>query len=172
MRVLQYFPKRDQQNSPIPNREMTSTILSLIMIAMNILVNRVNSVGNCVGNISLSEFQGLQALYDSTHGENWTWNLAFPPATVWHFSTSNLTLNNDLYAPCQDFWQGLSCSYNKAGLCSIQNISLAGMNLVGSIPYSLSQCKNIEVSKTKLIIISNSHSISFSLTYSLPLSLL
>ncbi len=128
-----------------------SNILLQLIVTMIILVG-VYSVGECVGNISLSEFQGLQALFVSTQGENWMWNPSFPLATQWHFSNSSPIPSSDLNAPCQDMWQGLNCSYsilplanNKEGLCSIQNISLAGMNLIGTIPASLSQCSNVEV---------------------------
>ncbi len=128
---------------------MTPTILSLLAIIL--FVGAVNSLGDCMGNISLSEFQGLQSLFDSTQGNNWLWNPTLPLTTHWHFNTTTPT-DIDLYSPCQDVWQGVNCSFSNLllpmtnqGLCTVQNISLQGMNLVGSIPSTLSQCSNVEV---------------------------
>ncbi len=128
-----------------------------VTVGIVFLVTRANSLWDCVGNISLSEFEGLQALFNSTNGENWRWNPTLPNTTHWHFPPSQLSLVTELYSPCGDFWQGLNCSYSllplssNQGLCSIQNISLAGMNLVGSIPSTLSQCNNIQVHFSSLI---------------------
>ncbi len=134
---------------------MSPSILSLF-IAVTILMRRVDSQGDCMGNISLSEFQGLRALFVSTQGENWLWNPNLPLTTHWHFSASIPTPNMGLNYPCQASWQGLSCAYsilpNSPGLCTIQNISLIGMNLVGSIPSAFSQCINVEVTLTTLIV--------------------
>ncbi len=137
---------------------MTLTVLCdvrcvvTMVFVLVLLFETVNCLGDCVGNISLSEYQGLQALFDSTNGDNWRWNPTLPTTTHWHFSSSIPTPNSELYSPCEELWQGLNCSYSllpfstiNNGLCSIQNISLAGMNLEGSIPSALSQCSNVEV---------------------------
>ncbi len=135
---------------------MTPTVLSVIQgmvaVIMIIVVGEVISSGDCVGNISMSEFQGLNALYHSTQGVNWTWNPTLPPTTHWYFSTSTPTPSSELYSPCEALWQGLNCTFsivpytsNSDGFCSIQNISLAGMNLVGSLPSTLGHFSNVQV---------------------------
>ncbi len=101
----------------------------------------------CVGNISSSEFQALQSLFASTHGLGWLWNISLPVSTQWHFHNS--TINLDLHHPCGDTWQGLQCSFapnplSLTSACTIQNMTLVNMNLVGSLPASISLLSNLE----------------------------
>ncbi len=105
--------------------------------------------GVCVGNITASEYHGLLSLFASTNGINWRWNPALPNITHWHFpNSSNISIRKtSLLSPCGDAWQGLNCSFSSlsSSTCTIQNITLAGMNLVRNIPSDISRFSNMEV---------------------------
>jgi Leucine-rich repeat (LRR) protein len=90
----------------------------------------------CVGPISEVEYDALEALYDSTDGENWRW---LPDdGAYWHFPAA-------LEEPCGlDRWQGLGCNStnmddvtSEATACYVSDISLRTHNLVGTLPSSL-----------------------------------
>ncbi len=106
--------------------------------------------GICSGNISVSEYQGLESLFVSTQGVSWNWDLSLPTTTQWNFpkpSTSGSGITN-LDAPCGDLWQGLQCSYfpvSQNNSCSIVSISLVNMNLLGTLPSNISKLFNIQV---------------------------
>ncbi len=136
------------------------------------LQNLISQGGNCMGNISVSEYRGLQAFFSSTGGGSWMWNLALPTTTQWQFHTvSNISniinsnsSNNYLSAPCAHSWQGLQCAYTPhpsstsfsssslSAMCVIQNITLTNMNLIGSLPASLSLLSNLQAPSPSSII--------------------
>lgn len=82
-----------------------------------------------------SEYNALHDLFISTGGNDWTWTL---PVTVngfpWRF--------DNVSDPCLNQWQGIACRCTKDLFnntkCITESISLAEMNLAGSIPDSIS----------------------------------
>jgi Leucine-rich repeat (LRR) protein len=78
-------------------------------------------------NIPSTERQALHDLYDSTDGAHWNYDSS-SGGTHWSFDDPDVN-------PCAEGWYGIRCSadYHIIGL------SLAGSNLIGTIPESLSQ---------------------------------
>jgi Leucine-rich repeat (LRR) protein len=77
--------------------------------------------------LSRNQYSALKLLYDSTNGDHWTWIRPIRNnSTVWNF-----TSNSD---PCQDRWQGLTCTNLTPRVFVINRILLARYNLSGSIP--------------------------------------
>ena len=77
---------------------------------------------SCLGNISLSEYDALQSLYNSTNGADWFWHAYITVDSIWHFT-------GDLSAPCTVPWQGLVCAPVPASQsCSIEQLNLGATN--------------------------------------------
>ncbi|MFC1776890.1 fibronectin type III domain-containing protein [Pseudomonadota bacterium] len=72
--------------------------------------------------LSESEVAALTEFYNSTGGDNWTDN-------------SNWLVGD----PCSNFWFGVEC-----GIGTVHNLTLAGNNLNGSIPATLSELVNLQ----------------------------
>jgi Leucine-rich repeat (LRR) protein len=107
------------------------------------------SGSDCVGLISEVEYNALEALYNSTDGENWRW---LPDtggnASHWHFPAT-------VEEPCGAVtWEGLRCNVTDveddhavaggAG-CYIRALSLETHNLVGFVPSSLGTLSQLEI---------------------------
>lgn len=77
---------------------------------------------------SSSELAALQAIYNSTNGQDWIWSLSF--GIPWDFSSVNATNN-----PCTADWQGVFCSSDcKTEPCSVEAIFLVQNNMAGTLP--------------------------------------
>ena len=112
---------------------------------------------SCRGNISLSEYNSLELLFNHTDGPYWIWNKSLPVFTRWTFSDDQYGVN----LPCTKEWQGINCtavhskngnmaklnplSYFKIPIndafviflgvyCAIQSLTLVNFNLSGSLP--------------------------------------
>jgi Leucine-rich repeat (LRR) protein len=85
------------------------------------------------------EIGALQDLYDSTHGENWVWQYPLSVyGQLWNFTRQPVD-------PC-DRWQGITCHIrtdNSSGI--ISTVDLKYYNLVGTLPPSLQQLRNVSV---------------------------
>ena len=84
------------------------------------------TIGNAV---PANQMAGLELLYNSTNGGNWTWEAN---STHWNFETGA--------NPCLDAWQGISCNKNcvkNASTCVVLEISLKQNNMRGTIPSQL-----------------------------------
>jgi Leucine-rich repeat (LRR) protein len=80
---------------------------------------------SCNGNISLSSYDGLKALYESTDGDNWKWNTT--SSFKWAFPSS-------LAAPCTG-WYGIVCgTLEKDEGCYVYSITLFNFGLHGYLP--------------------------------------
>ena len=77
-------------------------------------------------NIPSAERQALQDLYESTDGAHWNYGSS-SAGTHWSFDDHDVN-------PCVDQWYGVHCVDNR-----ITGLSLAGINMIGTIPVSLSQ---------------------------------
>lgn len=92
-----------------------------------------------VPNIPQSELLGLQALYNATDGEHWSWNLPSNPihgGFPWNFSQPSPN-------PCSQNWQGVDCTCT-ASICHVQGISLERHNLAGTLPSEVSSLTYLE----------------------------
>ena len=79
-------------------------------------------------NIPSAERQALQDLYESTDGAHWNYGSSSSSAgTHWSFDDPEVN-------PCAEQWYGVHCMNN-----CITGLSLAGINMIGTIPESLSQ---------------------------------
>jgi Leucine-rich repeat (LRR) protein len=114
----------------------------LIIVVVVIICSLIpSSESDCVGPISDTEYVALEALFDSTDGENWRW---LPDgggvASHWHFPAT-------LEEPCgTDAWEGLRCNVtDDASQCYISDISLESHSLVGTIPSALGTLTRLEV---------------------------
>jgi hypothetical protein len=85
------------------------------------------------------EISALEDLYDATQGENWAWQ--YPLSTygqIWNFEQQPVD-------PCNN-WQGIMCEIsvdNSTG--TVVTVNLKYYNLVGTLPPSLQQLRNISV---------------------------
>lgn len=103
------------------------------------------SSASCLGEISQSEHNALQALYDSTGGDYWIWS-SKPDITRWVFPSS-------LAAPCTDGWQGMNCSKVSDGVCTVTDLELEIRNLTGTLPSeiaALSQLKKLKLNSNTI----------------------
>lgn len=95
---------------------------------------------SCSGNISQTDYDGLQALYESMNGDAWKWrNLS--NESIWSFPSP-------LFAPCSSEWEGVYCSGASANDCSIVALDLGYYGLVGPIPdefYLLSSLEYLDL---------------------------
>eukprot|EP01032_Pedospumella_encystans_P015660 gene15660-17898_t len=80
-----------------------------------------------LGNIPESEYNALYDLYNATNGADWIWTASL--GNEWTFA--------DNANPCAENWQGLIC-YNTTGPNNVLSITLSTMNLVGTLPDSIS----------------------------------
>ena len=80
----------------------------------------------CARRYSSTERQALQDLYQSTDGAHWNYGTS---SAGNHWSFDNPVVN-----PCVEQWYGVHCVDNR-----ITGLSLAGINMIGTIPESLSQ---------------------------------
>jgi Leucine-rich repeat (LRR) protein len=77
-------------------------------------------------NIPSTERQALQDLYESTDGAHWNYGSS-SGGTQWSFDDPDVN-------PCEERWYGVQCVDNH-----VTGLTLAGSNLTGTIPESLSQ---------------------------------
>ena len=77
-------------------------------------------------NIPSAERQALQDLYESTDGAHWNYGSS-SVGTHWSFDDPDVN-------PCVEQWYGVHCVDNR-----ITGLSLAVINMIGTIPESLSQ---------------------------------
>lgn len=109
--------------------EYVVLLLLLLLTSTTLLV--VHSSVVCTSAPPDTEVRALQALYDSTQGEDyWAWQPTDTAGQVWNFTTSP--------NPC-DNWQGVECRQANTALpCQVDSLVLDGYDLVGSIPRALS----------------------------------
>lgn len=95
------------------------------------------------GEVPQVQISGLYSLYESTIGENWTWQTNYSVHGIpWNFSSNvnSIFVNN----PCQDNWQGLTCTTNcttdiAMAVCDILEITLSDYNMFGTLSTGLTQ---------------------------------
>ena len=80
-----------------------------------------------LSNIPSAERQALQDLYESTDGAHWNYGSSSSAGTQWNFDDPEVN-------PCVEGWYGVHCVDNH-----ITGLSLSGINMIGTIPESLSQ---------------------------------
>jgi Leucine-rich repeat (LRR) protein len=106
----------------------------------------------------LAQINSLQALYNSTNGENWIWKNEALSGSRWSFvSPISSSLQSDPCSTNNKAWQGISCTSTPSACktisCSIVSISLVSYGLVGMIPseiYQLITLTNLEMSSNGL----------------------
>jgi hypothetical protein len=118
-------------------------ILSIISIAILVSTNFAAFVtGDCAGSISAAEYEALEALYESTDGENWRYLPGSGIASHWHFPAT-------LSEPCgTDTWEGLRCNAtdnDEASQCYVSAITLESHYLVGTIPSNIGIFTRLEI---------------------------
>jgi Leucine-rich repeat (LRR) protein len=129
---------------PLPIFNLMST---MVFIAAVVVVSADFVVGDdCVGSISEVEYRALEALFNSTDGENWRWlpDAGSGPASHWHFPAT-------LTEPCGSVtWEGLHCNATNGDAtvstveCYISDILLAQHNLAGTFPAALGTLTELE----------------------------
>jgi Leucine-rich repeat (LRR) protein len=114
---------------------MLACLLSPMVLSVDI------DAAECEGAITQGEYDGLEALYNSTYGDYWLWNPKLPLDAHWSFP-SNLT------APCGNVtWDGLICSPDllHPGGCSVIALILSIHGLVGTLPAEFSLLSRLEL---------------------------
>jgi Leucine-rich repeat (LRR) protein len=130
-------------------------VLVLVVVCVNgIIVRgftegadvRSRAVVNRTCAISQDEYDGLEALYESTNGANWR-----NTVKKWIFPSV-------LTSPCSDSgWYGVICTISESGAgCNVTGIELYSDGLQGSLPSQLMLLRNLE----SLVISGNSLSLS------------
>jgi serine/threonine protein kinase len=88
----------------------------------------LTSGAQCIGPLSDTAFDGLQIIYNETYGEVWSFQ---SEESSWSFDS------RDLWAPCRDLWQGITCEADNKTTdsnCSIIYMELQSLGLTGSLP--------------------------------------
>ena len=82
----------------------------------------------CSGDISQDVYDGLEALFLSTGGNNWKWSIG---ATNTHW-----TFPSALDVPCSVPWQGVSCNVTTTTpvACEVNLLHLREFGLMGALP--------------------------------------
>ena len=104
----------------------------------------MESFSNANNNVPLSEIDALQAIFDSTDGQNWHWG-SVSEGMVWVFDASA--------NPCKDKWQGIECSTLPP--LNVVNLTLFQLNLQGTLPGalgSLTMLKFLRISQNEGLI--------------------
>ena len=110
---------------------------------MQALIFLPATFAECKGSISISEYDALYSLFNSTAGWNWVWESGY--GQPWVFETNEIE-SNYLSQPCTQPWQGLICGGLTAdSSCYIQQINLNDFNLEGQLPSQLEDLKQLEV---------------------------
>ncbi len=78
-----------------------------------------------------SEWEALEAIYDSTNGPQWNFHLMV--ANSWNFS-------NPLANPCLDDWEYITCSQ-----CSITSLVMTYANMEGVLPNLFNLLPSLQV---------------------------
>ena len=104
------------------NKDLQSTTTTELTTSVGPMVVSTSSSVN----IQSTERRALQDLYESTDGAHWHYSSS---SAETHWSFDDHTVN-----PCAEGWYGVHCSNNR-----ITGLTLAGSNLIGTIPESLSQ---------------------------------
>jgi hypothetical protein len=99
---------------------------------------------NC--SISQNEYSALQSLFDATEGSNWNWRLYAEFGMPWNFTAANSSSVENLYGPCVDCWQGLTCAQNPSddSLCSVEIVALGDYGLRGFLPSELGYLSGLD----------------------------
>jgi Leucine-rich repeat (LRR) protein len=123
---------------------------------------------NVFHKLPVSEWNALHDLYLSLNGSKWNWNSY--AGMKWHFPTNYITsFTSKIYLipnPCSELWQGVVCScfdeevfyddlngrIENVYQCTVLNLNLGDMNLVGRIPQSIAHLANM----THLYLLNNS----------------
>ena len=102
---------------------MRKTNLLLSMCSFFMILVLFSGMG--FGAIPDYEREALIAIYNSTGGENWSWDTNWngPPGT-------------------ENTWYGVTCD---AGNTRVEKLELANNNMVGTLPAELGNLKNLEV---------------------------
>jgi hypothetical protein len=114
-------------------KEMAVSIATYLLVTACFLFGNYQVVsttpvnGSCIGSISETEYGALQALYESAHGENWTWNRVQSVTSVWTFPSNRSV-------PCTNNWYGLNCSSLLPSVCTIADLDLRSFGLFGTLP--------------------------------------
>jgi Leucine-rich repeat (LRR) protein len=113
------------------------------VVVVGTLVRRVAGQAACEGFISAAEYDALEALYNSTNGDYWTWNQDIPVSTIWTFPST-------LYAPCKNQWQGIACASTGSQSelsdpnCTVAAVYLPFYNLQGYLPTQLEHLSSLQ----------------------------
>ncbi len=101
-----------------------------------VVPTRQPTVAPTTCNFPASEWEALEAIYDSTNGPNWN----FHPfqANSWNFS-------NPLANPCLDDWEYITCSQ-----CSITGLAMTNVNMEGVLPDLFNLLPSLEVNCVEL----------------------
>jgi Leucine-rich repeat (LRR) protein len=120
---------------------ISSTITNLVFLVLTSNF-AFFAASDCVGSISAVEYEALEALYESTDGEDWRYLPGSGIASHWHFPAA-------LSEPCgTDVWEGLRCNatdVDEAGQCYVSEIALNSHYLVGTIPSDIGMLTRLEI---------------------------
>lgn len=106
-----------------------------------------------IKSIPPQEISALQDLYLSTKGNKWYWRDKLY-GIAWNF-----TVNCN---PCEERWQGVTCSTIQNKSQHVVGISLEYYNLNGTLPTSL-----MNITKLEQLIVSNNHLYGKLVTYAI-----
>ena len=90
------------------------------------------------GETPSSQINGLEYIYNSTNGDEWTWSTS-SSGIPWNFTGDP--------NPCMDDWQGVTCTVNCSlfATCDILNIALAEHSLEGTLPPEMHLLSSLEM---------------------------
>ena len=97
------------------------------------VISLVKSTCDNTCNTTVEAYNILFEFYESTNGEEWSYNLSNTNTTGWNF-TGYPSIPND---PCKQCWYGIKCLSTESGECSISELNLRETNLTGFLPDSL-----------------------------------
>ena len=106
---------------------MFARIITITLLVVDIFVS--------CGTVPSNEIAGLEYLYNSTNGTNWSWK---SDKGHWNFTTDA--------NPCKDQWEGINCTADCLihPICNIISIDLRRYKLIGTIPPQISLLSSLE----------------------------
>jgi hypothetical protein len=105
-------------------------IVILLVVIIALYIQQFSAQEGTVCSISESEYEALEAIYDSLDGQHWKWDITKADSTRWSFPSP-------AYIPCLDSWQGLIFDYTATGNCAVVSVILVNMDLSGILPEAI-----------------------------------
>jgi Leucine-rich repeat (LRR) protein len=110
-------------------------IVILLVVIVAFYIQQFSAQEGTACSISESEYEALEAIYDSLDGQHWKWDITKADSTRWSFPST-------VYTPCLDSWQGLIFDYTDTGDCAVVSVILVNMDLSGTLPEAIGNLSN------------------------------